>query len=571
MKRLLSIGICTLLVLVFSCTRGTNNVQKNWKENWAGESIDRSLKIVGAPVLIEGFESLPKNTRGQMNVRANNLPSKSEAPVVKLISEAKDGRNAGWIVNPGTEYGLFNSSREGWKRMIFNIEQGILENCTGIRFWIRSQEAYEEMPIEFSESLPPQQAQPERARSASYRTFFDVPGDNQWHEIDISFFGDDISPTLPANAERINRISFFLPYNRPMVFAIDRLEAFHAETGDVPMPQVMSILNVSKDSQINTQELGNYKELALTYQAKNSELETAKIALNAASQAQEIMKKYVNNFKTQYNSQQNTYSYQRAVYALNYTIWQNEIEIDRLNAWQKHTDGTIAYQTPLAEDHYTAYPVELCDIAYWSQGLRITGMIAKPKGEGVFPLVIVNHGRGSYSKNHIIQIARIASAGFVAFACDYRGQGNAEGISNGGGSLSALDVVNGVKAVRTMPFVKKSGLGMWGHSMGGSVSWNVLKTELEQEIQCYVQVSSGLGMTDEQLAAMKKIPIRVTAGGAESSLESRLRNNLPGIVEKLEANGIPVEHHIYPGYSHHAMKYHDSLYDAIAFFRKYVK
>ena len=212
--------------------------------------------------------------------------------------------------------------------------------------------------------------------------------------------------------------------------------------------------------------------------------------------------------------------------------------------------------------------MEIGYIAYWSEGLRITGMVVKPEGQGKWPLVLVNHGGGSFSKDHMIQVQTVASAGFVAFASDYRGQGESEGrmaAAGNGSLLMAHDVVNGAQNVKGFPYVDGTRIGLWGHSMGGGVGWNLLTTEFGKQIKAYAQISSGPAITEEQLREIH-CPVWLVAGGAEPAALERL----PLTAERLMKAGVPYEIKAFPGYSHHSMKFEESLQGAIAFLKRNV-
>jgi dienelactone hydrolase len=133
---------------------------------------------------------------------------------------------------------------------------------------------------------------------------------------------------------------------------------------------------------------------------------------------------------------------------------------------------------------------------------------------------------------------------------------------------SAMDVVNGARAVMKLPYVDDARIGMWGHSMGGTVSWQVLASDFGKQVRAYTQISSFPNVTDEQLKQIR-CPVFMVAGTV-GSLEERIVNRLPNAVERLTKAGVPFEAKVYPGYSHHAMKYGEALADALAFLRKHV-
>jgi hypothetical protein len=188
------------MVLLFLCSLGgallaqQGGQDSDWKRNWAGSTISRALTPVGKTVLLEGFESTAVEAVGQAVSAADNYRFSSRAPQLRLVPDAKDGGGAGLIVSEGTDFGMFASSREGWKQLHFSVKRGALSGCTGIRFWMRATEAYEALTISITESGP---APAPGGAPRSHRAAMDVPGDGQWHEVVIPFVETSCAPLLP--------------------------------------------------------------------------------------------------------------------------------------------------------------------------------------------------------------------------------------------------------------------------------------------------------------------------------------------------------------------------------------
>src|SRR3972149_11528971 len=132
--------------------------------------------------------------------------------------------------------------------------------------------------------------------------------------------------------------------------------------------------------------------------------------------------------------------------------------------------------------------------SYKSEGLKIYGLLTVPNGtspEGGWPVIIFNHGYISPSiykttEKYIAYQDALALAGYTTFKSDYRGHGNSEGNATGGYGSNAytIDVLNAVSSIKRLKNpenpstpVDRSGLivdadriGMWGHSMGGSIT-----------------------------------------------------------------------------------------------------
>ncbi len=119
-------------------------------------------------------------------------------------------------------------------------------------------------------------------------------------------------------------------------------------------------------------------------------------------------------------------------------------------------------------------------ISYGSDGLNINGIMQIPaQGHAPFPVIIMNHGffdRADYASGDGTDRAAeyLNQHGYLTLASDYRSWGG----SDVGPSLYysglAIDVVNLIKAVPTVPEADPSRIGMWGHSMGGGVTMKVL-------------------------------------------------------------------------------------------------
>ena len=121
-------------------------------------------------------------------------------------------------------------------------------------------------------------------------------------------------------------------------------------------------------------------------------------------------------------------------------------------------------------------------ITYPSDGLAITGIMQIPVGEGPFPVIVMNHGyadRSTYSSGDGTGRAAefLVKRGYITLASDYRSWGG----SNTGPSLFhtglAVDVINLMNAIPSIPQADPSRIGMWGHSMGGGITTKILTVD----------------------------------------------------------------------------------------------
>lgn len=144
-----------------------------------------------------------------------------------------------------------------------------------------------------------------------------------------------------------------------------------------------------------------------------------------------------------------------------------------------YQSGAVKIESNLAKTPiYTSYL-----ISYPSDGLRITGVMQVPvQGHPPFPVILMNHGyfnREDYKSGDGTDRAAeyLNKHGYLTLASDYRSWGG----SDSGPSLYysglAIDVINLLNAVHTVPQADPSRVGIWGHSMGGAVTMKVLTVD----------------------------------------------------------------------------------------------
>lgn len=122
--------------------------------------------------------------------------------------------------------------------------------------------------------------------------------------------------------------------------------------------------------------------------------------------------------------------------------------------------------------------VEVSEITYWSDGLRIHGFIVKPVESGAHPCVIYNRGGNrdfaAIDSRVVTQLlCRMASWGYVVVASQYRGHGPNEGQDEFGGR-DLEDVMNLFPLLEQEPSADASRIGMYGGSRGGMMTYLAL-------------------------------------------------------------------------------------------------
>lgn len=137
--------------------------------------------------------------------------------------------------------------------------------------------------------------------------------------------------------------------------------------------------------------------------------------------------------------------------------------------------GDIHIRKTLDENEfYSSYLID-----YPSDGLKITGVMQIPVGDGPFPVIVMNHGffsRSVYNSGDGTDRASafLAQHGYITLASDYRSWGD----SDIGGSFFysglVIDVINLMDAIPSIPEADPERVGIWGHSMGGGVTMKVI-------------------------------------------------------------------------------------------------
>ena len=116
-------------------------------------------------------------------------------------------------------------------------------------------------------------------------------------------------------------------------------------------------------------------------------------------------------------------------------------------------------------------------VSYLSEGLKIYALLTVPLADmppGGWPALVFDHG---YIEPDLYRttvgyeqhIDRLASAGYIVFKIDYRGNAGSAGFGSDAYSDPGytVDVLNAVASLQRFPQVNPQRIGMWGHSMGG--------------------------------------------------------------------------------------------------------
>jgi dipeptidyl aminopeptidase/acylaminoacyl peptidase len=221
------------------------------------------------------------------------------------------------------------------------------------------------------------------------------------------------------------------------------------------------------------------------------------------------------------------------------------------------------------------------------QSLTISGMMAVPKGNGPFPVIILAHGYIPPSRfwsgaDTYDMSTHLASQGFLTISPDFRGLGRSDSGQDYFRTGWAVDMINLISSLPSLPQADPQRVGIWGHSLGGSAAARVMVvdprvkatvlyapvTADDQELLRQRGLSGGPGFGEtgsldysrvgrhpefvEQLSPMEHMdlvagPVQIHQGSADRTTPPRWAQ---AIRDALQAAGKDVEYFSYPGQGH---------------------
>jgi fermentation-respiration switch protein FrsA (DUF1100 family) len=153
----------------------------------------------------------------------------------------------------------------------------------------------------------------------------------------------------------------------------------------------------------------------------------------------------------------------------------NPLSIEIMRQQQYPGSDIVIEETLEPGSNYSRYVA-----SYLSDGLKINGLLTVPTGEKPatgWPVIIFNHGyipptQYRTTERYVAYQDGFARNGYITFKPDYRGHGSSEGRPSGayGSPDYAVDVLNALASLARYPDADPERMGMWGHSMGGSLT-----------------------------------------------------------------------------------------------------
>ena len=197
--------------------------------------------------------------------------------------------------------------------------------------------------------------------------------------------------------------------------------------------------------------------------------------------------------------------------------------------------------------------VEAQMVEFPGEGATLMGYLAKPTGDGPFPIILVCHENRGLTE-HIKDVTRrVAKAGYVGMAVDLLSrQGGTASITDQAQIQGALgqapegqpvqDFQSGLRYAQSQPYADKAKVGMTGFCYGGGVTWRVATKmpELRAAVPFYGPAPNVADVPGIQAAVL------AIYGG----LDERINADIPEIEAAMQQNNKTFQKQIYEGANH---------------------
>lgn len=193
-------------------------------------------------------------------------------------------------------------------------------------------------------------------------------------------------------------------------------------------------------------------------------------------------------------------------------------------------------------EHVRLYPspnpaVGLREVTYWSDGLRVKGLLAEPVKEGEYEgIVYLRGGMQHIGMVRPARIAQLASEGFIVFAPYYRGNRGGEGRDTFAGD-DRMDAVYAVDVLKQSGRIKGERIHLFAFSRGGLMAlWTAILREDITSVVTWAGVSDII-FTYKERRDMRRMMKRVIGGTPNNQADAyRARNAL----DRIDEIGAPV-------------------------------
>jgi carboxymethylenebutenolidase len=193
---------------------------------------------------------------------------------------------------------------------------------------------------------------------------------------------------------------------------------------------------------------------------------------------------------------------------------------------------------------------------YKSGNAEVSGFFYQPQGGGTYPAVLVLHGKGGQNPAIRDRAAWFATQGYVAFAPDY--------FTPIGLTPEKFDVTfyknnidrvredlgRGLEALKSLSYVAPDRLGVYGHSLGGYLSFILgTRDDMKGIVSCsgaYAPTAPARYLLDDICAEMKAAVLMFHTSG--DTLVPIDHANTASTM--LKSKGKQYEYIVYPGAGH---------------------
>jgi carboxymethylenebutenolidase len=223
-------------------------------------------------------------------------------------------------------------------------------------------------------------------------------------------------------------------------------------------------------------------------------------------------------------------------------------------------------------------------IEFPGEGATLMGYLARPAGDGTFPIILVCHENRGLTDYIRDVTRRLGKAGYVALAVDLLSRQGGKGAITDAAQIPATlgnsppeqfvgDFRSGLAFVQSQPYTQGDQVGMIGFCFGGGITWRVATqvAELDAAVPFY-----GPNPPIEDVPA-----INAAVYAVYGELDERINAGIPEIEAAMHDNNKNFRYRIYPGVAHAfhndtGRNYNpevaeEAWADALAWFEQYVK
>lgn len=179
--------------------------------------------------------------------------------------------------------------------------------------------------------------------------------------------------------------------------------------------------------------------------------------------------------------------------------------------------------------------VTLYEITYWSEGIKVKGLLAEPKQEGEYEgIVYLRGGMQHIGMVRPSRMAQLASHGFIVFAPYYRGNRGGEGRDEFAG-IDRLDAVHAVDVLKQHPRLKHDYIHLFAFSRGGLMAlWTAVLRNDIASVVTWAGVSD-IVFTYKERKDMRRMMKRVIGGTPNNAAEAYRKRNVLDHIHEIEA------------------------------------